>query len=167
MIRRPPRSTLFPYTTLFRSLTVADSLPHVEPTMPGVVEVQLGSPLGVRSISKGAAAVAMRLGTLMQQTAAIVDQRAAAVRFSSTNVALNALADTTRLRAQAFDSLGQPIVAEVVAYSSTDTSVVTVRSDGVVTAKRNGSAGVYARAGSVRRRNPRPLGAGGGGGVVG
>src|SRR2546422_8313086 len=24
MIRRPPRSTLFPYTTLFRSLTVAD-----------------------------------------------------------------------------------------------------------------------------------------------
>src|SRR2546425_7363257 len=37
MIRRPPRSTLFPYTTLFRSLVVAlehrDSLevpPHVE-----------------------------------------------------------------------------------------------------------------------------------------
>src|SRR3712207_8768680 len=27
MIRRPPRSTLFPYTTLFRSL-VWDSLPH-------------------------------------------------------------------------------------------------------------------------------------------
>src|SRR5262245_65344730 len=25
MIRRPPRSTLFPYTTLFRSLTVANS----------------------------------------------------------------------------------------------------------------------------------------------
>src|SRR3712207_7385094 len=26
MIRRPPRSTLFPYTTLFRSSTVADEL---------------------------------------------------------------------------------------------------------------------------------------------
>src|SRR5260221_9634271 len=26
MIRRPPRSTLFPYTTLFRSLTTADSV---------------------------------------------------------------------------------------------------------------------------------------------
>src|SRR2546425_4781509 len=26
MIRRPPRSTLFPYTTLFRSLRVIDSL---------------------------------------------------------------------------------------------------------------------------------------------
>src|SRR3712207_8828597 len=30
MIRRPPRSTLFPYTTLFRSL-----LPHVERHLPG------------------------------------------------------------------------------------------------------------------------------------
>src|SRR3712207_8893211 len=27
MIRRPPRSTLFPYTTLFRSLTLASSPP--------------------------------------------------------------------------------------------------------------------------------------------
>src|SRR5437016_10863340 len=27
MIRRPPRSTLFPYTTLFRSLTVGKSVP--------------------------------------------------------------------------------------------------------------------------------------------
>src|SRR2546430_12854214 len=29
MIRRPPRSTLFPYTTLFRSLRVPLRLPHV------------------------------------------------------------------------------------------------------------------------------------------
>src|SRR3712207_7262891 len=28
MIRRPPRSTLFPYTTLFRSLEVAPGLAH-------------------------------------------------------------------------------------------------------------------------------------------
>src|SRR5256885_3672859 len=49
MIRRPPRSTLFPYTTLFRSGTIADTLPHIfdayrhavapwvdrEPTDPG------------------------------------------------------------------------------------------------------------------------------------
>src|SRR2546427_8360260 len=27
MIRRPPRSTLFPYTTLFRSLLIADPAP--------------------------------------------------------------------------------------------------------------------------------------------
>src|SRR3712207_9357342 len=29
MIRRPPRSTLFPYTTLFRSINVMFSLPYV------------------------------------------------------------------------------------------------------------------------------------------
>src|SRR3712207_7465348 len=29
MIRRPPRSTLFPYTTLFRSLGEAAGTPHV------------------------------------------------------------------------------------------------------------------------------------------
>src|SRR5690349_22799329 len=28
MIRRPPRSTLFPYTTLFRSVRVRDELPQ-------------------------------------------------------------------------------------------------------------------------------------------
>src|SRR5437588_536409 len=28
MIRRPPRSTLFPYTTLFRSQTGAERMPH-------------------------------------------------------------------------------------------------------------------------------------------
>src|SRR2546425_2881007 len=29
MIRRPPRSTLFPYTTLFRSRFAGDDAPHV------------------------------------------------------------------------------------------------------------------------------------------
>src|SRR3712207_8872179 len=28
MIRRPPRSTLFPYTTLFRSHEIGDDFPH-------------------------------------------------------------------------------------------------------------------------------------------
>src|SRR2546425_8724060 len=31
MIRRPPRSTLFPYTTLFRSQAVAGTLPYMAP----------------------------------------------------------------------------------------------------------------------------------------
>src|SRR3989442_10319911 len=29
MIRRPPRSTLFPYTTLFRSATIGEQLPFL------------------------------------------------------------------------------------------------------------------------------------------
>src|SRR2546427_4030543 len=42
MIRRPPRSTLFPYTTLFRSLGVSTALARMEAelgTDPYVVEM--------------------------------------------------------------------------------------------------------------------------------
>src|SRR5436305_7599960 len=45
MIRRPPRSTLFPYTTLFRSAATgtpcagaADSSPRVNPTTPSIAK---------------------------------------------------------------------------------------------------------------------------------
>src|SRR2546422_5972327 len=41
MIRRPPRSTLFPYTTLFRS---QDGRHHVARTAPGGPEVHDGEP---------------------------------------------------------------------------------------------------------------------------
>src|SRR2546422_1425543 len=45
MIRRPPRSTLFPYTTLFRSLQRAP--PHDQPRgerVPEVVEAEVVDP---------------------------------------------------------------------------------------------------------------------------
>src|SRR3712207_8338433 len=38
MIRRPPRSTLFPYTTLFRSVAQAE---HVDPQDLDVADVQV------------------------------------------------------------------------------------------------------------------------------
>src|SRR3989475_7433437 len=38
MIRRPPRSTLFPYTTLFRSLVNSGSPPGGSPTATGPIE---------------------------------------------------------------------------------------------------------------------------------
>src|SRR2546422_5740834 len=50
MIRRPPRSTLFPYTTLFRSLA-------------GLALIHLGG-LAQLLILTGSAASAVRLGTL-------------------------------------------------------------------------------------------------------
>src|SRR5260370_30099666 len=45
MIRRPPRSTLFPYTTLFRSLLTVES--HERATVPkrGFTRLDLGSDL--------------------------------------------------------------------------------------------------------------------------
>src|SRR2546429_4236067 len=46
MIRRPPRSTLFPYTTLFRSLAADDHQP--QRLRPGHVAEGLGQPVPVR-----------------------------------------------------------------------------------------------------------------------
>src|SRR5256885_6748758 len=43
MIRRPPRSTLFPYTTLFRSLNRA--VPVIAEVPPGVVTVRSTDPV--------------------------------------------------------------------------------------------------------------------------
>src|SRR2546426_3829770 len=51
MIRRPPRSTLFPYTTLFRSNGVLDRTPVIVLAPPDFPEPQLlvqGSRHGVR-----------------------------------------------------------------------------------------------------------------------
>src|SRR3712207_7760801 len=46
MIRRPPRSTLFPYTTLFRSGGPADRPAPVRPTPPRRRRARTGGPLG-------------------------------------------------------------------------------------------------------------------------
>src|SRR3712207_7981924 len=53
MIRRPPRSTLFPYTTLFRS--VLDNLPvgHAEPVRLGGGEPLAGGRQGLRGARVG------------------------------------------------------------------------------------------------------------------
>src|ERR1051326_7344329 len=47
MIRRPPRSTLFPYTTLFRSPGVqTEDGQSVDPTKAGYISVSIGGRLG-------------------------------------------------------------------------------------------------------------------------
>src|SRR2546421_5154518 len=40
MIRRPPRSTLFPYTTLFRSLTTSEPGAHEQRRVIGPPDIQ-------------------------------------------------------------------------------------------------------------------------------
>src|SRR2546426_5948532 len=52
MIRRPPRSTLFPYTTLFRSRGLRPVVAEVvvDTVVEGLVEDRLGSSLGVAGL---------------------------------------------------------------------------------------------------------------------
>src|SRR3712207_8893229 len=51
MIRRPPRSTLFPYTTLFRSLSLKEKLDHVAATMACHGSVRAGRILSVAEMN--------------------------------------------------------------------------------------------------------------------
>src|SRR3712207_7977063 len=61
MIRRPPRSTLFPYTTLFRSLVVPDVLAEAE----GPLDDLLRGADGQRRLA----------GEVLQRRAVAVDRR--------------------------------------------------------------------------------------------
>src|SRR5688572_31570886 len=63
MIRRPPRSTLFPYTTLFRSSPgiAAGPLAHVAHRAPEVDELGAGAAVETQRLDEARARVAARL----------------------------------------------------------------------------------------------------------
>src|SRR3712207_6150638 len=85
MIRRPPRSTLFPYTTLFRSLEL-DMTPEkvVEVQKYGREPISLHTPLGEDGDSE--------FGDLIEDSEAIVP--ADAVSFTLLQEQLHAVLDT-------------------------------------------------------------------------
>src|SRR3712207_4029314 len=62
MIRRPPRSTLFPYTTLFRSLMHADALAARLVLDPAGFDVLVGSNLFGDLLSEVTAAISGAIG---------------------------------------------------------------------------------------------------------
>src|SRR3712207_8592062 len=53
MIRRPPRSTLFPYTTLFRSRPLAEEAPPQAPADPAAVPENGGARAGAGGATAG------------------------------------------------------------------------------------------------------------------
>src|SRR2546430_12163971 len=63
MIRRPPRSTLFPYTTLFRSATV--TLKAIDPALPAIALDRLSS-AALRLLDQG--------GNLVKPSGAPIEQ---------------------------------------------------------------------------------------------
>src|SRR3989449_9286784 len=53
MIRRPPRSTLFPYTTLFRSRSIVSKAIPVDVVFKNVSGLKEGDPVRVSGVKKG------------------------------------------------------------------------------------------------------------------
>src|SRR2546430_17622741 len=71
MIRRPPRSTLFPYTTLFRSVKAGAELPHHLDRLEALLRLRAEGILGRRQqvgvgLGVGAADPAAQLAPLRQ-----------------------------------------------------------------------------------------------------
>src|SRR5205085_11720672 len=64
LIRRPPRSTLFPYTTLFRSLSESSVAPYIAASMLGPFVMSLHRAVCVSLLISVALAATARAGTV-------------------------------------------------------------------------------------------------------
>jgi hypothetical protein len=125
---------------------VRDSLPGDSVAVDSVVSIQPGKPFAVRSVANGATPVILRAGAAAQAVQVLVNQRVARVKLSGSRTTFDALGDTLQLSAQLADSVGAPLVGQVLVYSSSDSAVATVGSGGLVTSKANGAAWLHARA---------------------
>src|SRR3712207_7874418 len=67
MIRRPPRSTLFPYTTLFRSHGRKEPVVHRLPGQPAVKTAEVVGVVGANGPDEDRAAVAEEGGLLRSE----------------------------------------------------------------------------------------------------
>src|SRR3712207_9052001 len=85
MIRRPPRSTLFPYTTLFRSEAAAESdALRMAEAMASVAAASEGlGPEHLADVSLLAARIARRLGSTPPQ---ILDRKSTRLNSSHANI---------------------------------------------------------------------------------
>src|SRR5947207_11709065 len=69
MLRRPPRSTLFPYTTLFRSLPAISSEVVVSRSLNKVILIgNLGADPEVRSTNNGSRVATLSVATSRQRS---------------------------------------------------------------------------------------------------
>src|SRR3712207_8134542 len=80
MIRRPPRSTLFPYTTLFRS-----ALAHVHQAIPAYAEALRVPARACVSVQAGDAAVSLDHRS-PQERARCVDRKSTRLNSSHANI---------------------------------------------------------------------------------
>jgi hypothetical protein len=76
----------------------------------------------------------------------VVRQHTASLAFTVPSFAFDALNDTTRAGLVALDSLGVPVQAPRITFSSSDTAAVLIDSTGLLRARGNGSATIQARA---------------------
>ncbi len=79
----------------------------------------------------------------------VVEPLPTSVAVSPDTLALRALGDTVRMGAEVLDQIGRAIVGSQVVWSSSDTSVATIDSTGLLTAAGRGATVIIATAGSI------------------
>lgn len=138
-------------------------------TISAVAEDSLGSPLvdgvvgvavadtavvgaadssTVQARANGVSTATFSVAGLPGQVVVRVAQVPASVRLDAAAFAFDALNDTLRAVPQVSDSLGTVIALAPVTYYSSDTTVATVDTAGLVRARSNGSARLFAQAGA-------------------
>ena len=103
----------------------------------------------VAAAGNGTARVTATSGSAAGSATVTVSQEVADVRVTPAAGRLHALGDTLRLTAEALDANSHTIPAAEFAWASSDTSVVRVDEDGLVTAAGTGSGTVTASTGSA------------------
>ena len=102
----------------------------------------------VTSVADGTATITATSGSA-NGTAAVTVQVPASLELSDTLLSFSALADTTQLTATVKNAAGSTISGATVSWASSDTTVATVSSAGLVTSVGNGTATVTATSGSA------------------
>ena len=103
----------------------------------------------VTSVSNGSTTVTATTGSVSATATVTVAQSAGSITLSETDVTLTSLGETRTVGATVTDSNGTPVSGATVQFGSSDASVVTVGSDGTLTAVANGTATVTATSGSI------------------
>src|SRR5256886_12230699 len=85
MIRRPPRSTLFPYTTLFRSLATVSSMTFVSRILGFVRDVLIARLFGAELVTD-AFFVAFRIPNLLRRLFAEGDRKSTRLNSSHSQI---------------------------------------------------------------------------------
>ena len=104
----------------------------------------------VTAVGNGRTVVKVASGSASGTTTVTVEQRAAEVRLSPEPETLEALGDTLRLVAKAFDANGHPVADAGITWSSSDVAVARVDRTGLVAAVGNGSTEIAAASGAAR-----------------
>ncbi len=103
----------------------------------------------VTSVGNGSARITTTSGTATATAAVTVAQLVATIELSHTLLTLTSLSNTSQLSATVKDENGNEISAVALGWSTSDTTVATVSSAGLVTAVGNGTATITAASGAI------------------